>query len=95
MTKLKSPLINDGQTLTGAKYYTVYLYERDELGKFWPCGKYTFDSLKRAEKTLDYYATEAGNVQGMIRTPDYIVSFKYMTREEALRVSPVKLLAIR
>jgi hypothetical protein len=34
--------------------FTTKLYERDEYGKFWPAGKYTWDSKKRAIANLEF-----------------------------------------
>lgn len=75
-------------------YYTVYLYERDEQGKFWPAGQYSYpDMLKRATRHLESAVTpEMLDICGMIRTPNTIYSFRNMTAEEAIRLSPVKIL---
>lgn len=78
--------------------HTVRLYERDETGKFWPAGKYTFETSERALASLSFYATnetseECGAICGIVTTPDYIAAYRGMTLEEALRVSPVKIVA--
>lgn len=75
-------------------HYTVYLYERDEQGKFWPAGTYTYPNmLKRAIRHLESAVTpEMTDICGMIRTPEMIYSFRNMTAQEAMRVSPVKVI---
>lgn len=75
--------------------YITRLYEKDENGKFWPAGSVAWSSLKRAKQNLDFHTTEEGGISGLIlRDNAYIVGYKGMTEAEALRVSPVKLLAI-
>jgi len=76
--------------------YTVRLYERDEnTQRFWPAGQYTYDSLKKAIRSLEYYTTNEGGICGLVTTTGFIAAYKGFSEREALRVSPVKLLAVK
>jgi hypothetical protein len=74
--------------------FTTYLYERDEHDKLWPAGRFTFDTRKRAISCLEHQVCDG--ICGMVRSEGFgpIFAFKGMTEREALRVSPVKLLAV-
>ncbi len=76
-------------TMTG---YTVRLYEVDESGKYWPAGKYTFDTRKRATACLHHNICDG--ICGIVTTPDYVAAYAGMTYDEAYRVSPVKVMAV-
>jgi hypothetical protein len=69
--------------------YTTRLYERDEQGKFWPAGKYTFETRKRAIACLEHQVCDG--ICGLVTTPGFIAAYRNMTGDEALRVSSVKL----
>lgn len=69
--------------------HTVRLYEKDERGLFWPAGKYTYRTLGEAMRALWGYHTNTG-LSGLVTTPEYIKFYLGMSRDEAMRVSPVK-----
>lgn len=70
--------------------FVTRLYERDENGKFWPAGKYTWDSKKRAIANLEYNVCDG--IAGLVTADNaYIAAYKGMSRDEAYRVSPVKI----
>jgi hypothetical protein len=71
-------------------HYTVRVYERDEQGKFWPAGSWTYDRPKQADRQLAYFCSDEGQLCGMVTTPNGIRTYLGMTRDEALRVSSDK-----
>ncbi len=74
--------------------FTTRLFERDENGKFWPAGKYTWDSLKRAVANLEHNVCDG--ISGIVTADGaYIAAYRGMTQDEAYRVSQVKIFAIR
>ena len=72
--------------------FTVRLYERDEHGRFWPEGQYTFDTRSKAVTSLKGYIADGHS--GIVTTPEKLVTFGGMSQSEALRVSPVKVIEV-
>ena len=70
--------------------FITRLYEKDEQGKFWPAGKQTWDTKKRAIANLAYNVCDG--IAGIVLADNaYIAAYQGMTRDEAYRVSPVKI----
>lgn len=69
--------------------FVTRLYEKDENGKFWPAGQVAWSSAKRAIKHLEHNICDG--ISGIVTTKGYIAAYAGMSRDEAYRVSPVKI----